>query len=162
MLNRKPVQRFGRAAKTYGHRIRKLVTITAILLVLWPYTASFGDEGVSFTLVNGTSRFLHAVINGKPFVYIAPGAVIVYQLGGYANVTASVSYSPGQNVKGRTTKTFQTVVETVNNYSSNHSHDCSGSQSGNTCSSSTEAAGTATTSVRPITWSVAPSDLSSN
>ncbi|MBI1805062.1 MAG: hypothetical protein HY033_08890 [Ignavibacteriae bacterium] len=136
--------------KPSGHRVRKLVTALTILVVLWPYTVSFGDEGVSFTLINRTSHYLHAVINGKSFVYIAPGGVVAYQLDAYANVTADVSYSPGQDIKGKTSKTFQAVV--VDSYS----NDCSDNGHGNTCGS------TGSKSVSPITWTVTPSDLSSN
>jgi hypothetical protein len=131
-----------------------VTTILEILLLLLPYTVSFGDAGSSFTLVNSTPHYLHAVINGKPYLYIAPHGWAVYDLGPYAGVTVDVTYSPGQNMKGWISKSFNVEINTI----ADRSSTCSNSNGQRTCSSTTEAS----TSVSPITWTVQPSDFQSN
>lgn len=139
--------------------------VLAVFALLWPYEVSFGDTGVSFTLVNRTGFFLHAVINNQTFVYIPPGTAINHETNAYYDITAEVTYSPGQARTGRALRTFQTVVHTVQtgSYSSNASNDCSGSHHGNTCESATNVTegSTTSTTIEPITWVVTVDTLSS-
>lgn len=140
--------------------------VLAVVAILWPYEVSFGDTGVSFTLVNRTGYFLHAVINNQTIVYIPPGTAITQETKSYYDVTAEVTYSPGQTRSGRALRTFQTVVHTVStgSYSSNASNDCSGTHHGNTCESATSVEGGSTTSttIDPITWVVTADTLSTH
>jgi hypothetical protein len=132
-----------------------LSTLLTVFLLLLPYTVSFGGSGTNFTLINGTSRYLHAVINGQQYLYIAPSARVDYESGSLTGVTADVAYSPGQGIKGKATKSFAVSIQTVGGEAST----CSSNNSGhaNTCSSSTEAS--TTTTVGPISWTVLPADL---
>ena len=138
-------------------RHRRLLRTLAIVLiassVLWPYTVSFGDTQGAFTLVNDTRYYLHAFINNKSYVYIAPGGVIVHEVSAPATVFVDVSYSPGQGVEGKASKTFESVLHTFNGSST----DCSSSNSNNinTCNSTTGV----TSSVDPIRWDVTATDL---
>jgi hypothetical protein len=56
--------------------------------------------GATFTLVNNTSSYLHAVINTIPTVYLAPGGVVNDDAGGLGNVSVEVHYSPGPAGQG--------------------------------------------------------------
>ena len=126
--------------------------------ILWPYTFSYSAQGTTFTLVNRTPYFLHAVINNKPSVYIPPGAVVNYDAGGLGNVVVEARYSPGQTVNGSAMRTFEIVYHTTGSGSQDISSTCTGQ--GNTCDSSTESS--VTTSADPVKWVVTESDLISN
>ena len=158
MFRSRSTQSPGRPVEHSGYRSPKLTTMLTILLLLLPYTVSFGDGGLSFTLMNSTSHYLHAMINGKPYLYIAPQCMVAVELSTYSGVVAEVAYSPGQGIKGKTSKTFEAVIHTTEN--ANESGTCSSGSGGNTCSSNS--ATESTTSVSPITWTVEPSDLQSN
>ena len=87
-------------------RSRALVLFTLIALLL-PYTVSFGDEDASMTVVNGTTHYIHVIMNNKPFLYIAPNRSAQLVTEGPASVFVEVFYSPGQGISGRATSTFQ-------------------------------------------------------
>ena len=139
----------------------RFTTIVAILLVLLPYSLSFGDDQTTFTLINNTPYFLHAVINGKAYLYIAPYGNVVSDINAYSGATATVTYSPGQNIKGKATREFTVEIQTSSNYSGSRGSDCSNNNRNSDCSSSssTAASTTTTTTINPISWTVVPSDL---
>lgn len=135
-----------------GAHFRKVGVIVALLIVLWPYAVSFGDQGVAFTLANRTQYYLHAVVNNTSYVYIAPGGVVTYQSDTFSNVVVEVTYSPGQSVKGRTSKTFEPVRQDT----ATRSNNCS--DNNGDCHSTTSFS----SSVSPLSWDIAASDLTSN
>lgn len=136
--------------------------VLAVLAFLAPYEVSLSSTGASFTLVNRTAYFLHAVINNEPIVYIPPGAAITRETSSQYVVVAEVTYSPGQDRSAKVLRTFQTTVHTTQtgSYSSNQSNDCSGSNGTNTCESATNATQTTNTTIDPITWVVTDDTLS--
>lgn len=86
-------------------RSRTLVLFT-IIVILLPYTVSFGNEDASMTVVNGTTHYIHAIMNNKPFLYIAPNRSAKLVTEGPASVVVEVFYSPGQGISGRATDSF--------------------------------------------------------
>ncbi len=154
------------AAESSGKGLRAWLSrpwiIMAVLAILSPYEVSLGSTGASFTLVNRTAYFLHAVINNEPIVYIPPGAAITRETNSLYVVVAEVTYSPGQDRAAKVLRTFQTTVHTTQSgsYSSNQSNDCSGSNGTSTCESSTTATETTNTTIDPITWVVTDDTLS--
>ncbi len=131
-----------------------LTLIALIFLILFPYTFSFGDGGATFTLYNATSYYLHAVINGKPYTYIAPGGSVQSDVG-FGGVIADVSYSPGQNIKGKGSKSFDVQISTTT--SGTGSSTCSDNNRSKTCTSSTESE--SNTVIAPISWTITSADL---
>ena len=142
----------------WRRRIRNAFYVIAGAAVLWPYAFSFGAEGATFTLVNRTSYYLHAVINNQPSVYIPPGAVVNRNADGFANIVVDVRYSPGQGVKGSASKSFEIVYHRTSTSSEDIASTCN--QQGNDCDSSTEASVTETAD--PVQWVVTQSDLKQN
>lgn len=136
--------------------------IMTVLAILSPYEVSLSSTGASFTLVNSTEYFLHAVINNESIAYIPPGIAVTRETNSMYTVVAEVTYSPGQDRTGKARRTFQTTVHTTQSgtYTSNQSNDCSGSNSSNTCESTTSATGTTSTTIDPITWVITVDTLS--
>ncbi len=144
-----------RARTRLAHR--RLTALIAIVTILWPYMFSIASSDTTFTLVNRTRYYLHAIVNSESFVYIAPGRSVNVKVQAPVSIYARVRYSPGQGVKGtgeRTVEITATVTSTpaVTTCSSN-------GQGGNTCESTNDP--TTTTSVTPEKWDVLPSDLAS-
>ncbi len=139
--------------------------VLCVFFLLLPYAFSFGGSGASFTLVNGTPSYLHAVINNESIVYIPPGMTITRETNYSYQVSAEVTYSPGQGRSGSARRTFQATVHTYSTGTTSESQtsDCSGSN-GNTCSSESTSTGASetTTTVDPIVWVVTADTLSSN
>jgi hypothetical protein len=145
----------GGRSQLWRGRIRTVLCFLVGAAVLWPYAFSLGAEGATFTLVNRTPYFLHAVINNKPSIYIPPGGVVNYDANGTANIIVDVRYSPGQGVKGSVLRTFEIVFHTTTTSSGNTSSTCN--EQGNDCDTSTESSVTVTAD--PVTWIVTQSDL---
>jgi hypothetical protein len=139
-------------------RIRTIMQIAMGVAMLWPYAISYSAEGATFTLVNKTPYFLHAVINNIPSVYIPPGCVVNYDANGLGNVIVEVRYSPGQAVNGSTLRSFEIIYHTTGSGSQDIASTCN--EQGNSCDSSTESS--VTTSAEPVKWVVTESDLASN
>ena len=137
------------------HRLRTILSLITGVTVLWPYSFSVGAAGATFTLINRTPYFLHAVINNEASAYIAPGAVVNYDAGGMANIAVKVRYSPGQSAKGSTFRSFEIIYHTTGSSSGNTSSTCN--QQSNSCDSSVESSVTVTP--EPVTWSVTEADL---
>ena len=136
--------------------------VPAVFFLLLPYAVSYGSSGVSFTLVNRTQAFLHAVINNETIVYIPPGVAITRETSSAYDVAAEVTYSPGQGKTGKAFRTFQAVVHVTQTgtHSDRQASDCSGSP--NTCESVSTSTAQTTTTIDPITWVVTADTLSSH
>jgi hypothetical protein len=135
-----------------GGHFRKVGALAVLLIVLWPYAASFGDQGAVFTLANRTKHFLHAMINNNPYVYIAPGRVVTYQSGALSSVVVEVTYSPGQSITGKASKTLVPVRQET----ATGSNNCNNTNSN--CHSTTGYS----SSVSPMSWDITPADLESH
>ncbi len=140
----------------------KVWTFLAILALLSPYGVSFGSTGASFTLVNRTGYFLHAVVNNESIVYIPPDVAITRETNAQYVVVVELTYSPGQDRTGKVIRTFQTVVHTASTSSHTASDSNTCSNSGNSCESTTSSTGTSSTTIDPITWVVTADSLSSH
>jgi hypothetical protein len=159
-------ERFGRARRQRPEHPRGLRPwlAAAVFFLLLPYAVSFGGGGgATFTLANRTPYYLHAVINNEPVAYIPPGGGITRETSTPYTVIATVTYSPGQGKDGSAMRIFQTEMHTrtIGSGSYDQANDCSGSSSGNTCSSITSSTGQAetVTTIDPITWIVTPDTL---
>jgi hypothetical protein len=135
----------------------------AVFLLIWPYAVSYSDVGAVFTLVNKTPYFLHAVINNEAIAYIPPGVSISRETSSAYEVTAQVTYSPGQGKTATVLRTFQATVHTVSTTSSSQSqsNDCSNSNN-STCNSTSTSSVDSYTTVDPIAWVVTPDTLASH
>ncbi len=141
-----------------GRRFKRiLMTLVAIISVLWPYMFSIASTETTFTLTNRTRYFLHAKINNETFVYIEPDGSVIAEVTAPTSVYATVRYSPGQAVKGSGERT---VDIQANSSSSGGSTTCSENDSGNDTCSSTEP--TSSSSASPGRWDVSPSDLTAD
>ena len=98
--------------------IRRLIPGVRRMSVLWviiaalvfPWTISFGDEEVSFSVVNETRHYLHVLMNDTPFLYVPAKGSVVYRSDGPTHVLVKVFYSPGQGVSGTATKSVNLSV----------------------------------------------------
>jgi hypothetical protein len=127
------------------------VTILAALLVLLPYSASYGDTAGNFTLVNKTSHYLHVIIGSTSFAFVAPGRSVAQEVGAPSVVLVDVAYSPGQGITGSASRSFDLMLEV----SDRNSTDCSSTNRGNSCSSTINSS----VWVEPGRWDVVPADL---
>jgi hypothetical protein len=134
------------------HRI--LMTLAAIVAVLWPYMFSVASTGTTFTLSNRTRYYLHAHVNNETFVYIAPGGSVIVEVTAPTSVNARVRYSPGQAVKGAGERTVD-INETVT--TSQGGSTCTSNDQGGSDCSTTEPSTSA--SATPGRWDVLPTDL---
>lgn len=99
--------------------------VLAASLVLFLYGVSFGSDGSvsTFTLVNRTAHYLHAVINNESHAYLPPGSSIQAEVPAYGSVVANVRYSPGQGVRGEAARYFASECTTTSTGSSTVSQD---------------------------------------
>jgi hypothetical protein len=158
MTQKRVVFGHGMMWTSWRNRIRTIMQIATGAAMLWPYAFSYSAQGATFTLVNKTPYFLHAVINNKPSVYIPPGCVVNYDANGLGNVIVEVRYSPGQAVNGSALRTFEIIYHTTGSSSQDIASACN--EQGNACQSTTESS--VTTSADPVKWVVTESDLVSN
>lgn len=141
--------------KSWRGRSRRALQLLLSAIVLWPYSVSFSAPGATFTLINRTPFYLHALINNSPSIYIPPGGVVSYDAGNVGNVAVDVRYSPGQSRKGSARRTFEIIYTTTTTETGGTAATCT--QEGNDCSSSTEAS--TSVSATPARWEVTQADL---
>lgn len=136
-----------------GRRVLPQVAFIVLLIMLWPYAVSIGDNGVGVSVINNTRNFLHVTINGVHFLYVSPGGVVSQQTDSFSTVVMEVAYSPGQDVTGKGSKTVEPVrtdvVSTSNTCTESRGSDCQSTTSANS-------------SVSPVSWNVIPADLTAN
>jgi hypothetical protein len=137
---------------------RRALQIVLSAIVLWPYSISVSAPGATFTLINRTPFYLHALINNSPSIYIPPGGVITYDAGNLGNVAVDVRYSPGQAKRGSAYRTFEIIYTTTSTGTGSSTATCTEQQ--NDCQSSTEA--TTSVSATPVRWEVTQADLTAN
>jgi hypothetical protein len=126
-----------------------MIKALVLLVFLLRYVVSFASDQVGTTVLNHTPRYLHVVINNKPFLYVAPGSSVETESGLTAFV--EVFYSPGQGISGRAQKELTSTVTEEHSGSA----DCSNNRS-NGCDDETSSSRSAS----PLLWDVTPSDLS--
>jgi hypothetical protein len=113
-----------------------------ILILLFPFTVSFGDAKAVVTVQNRTPYYLHVIMNDKPYLYVRPFGEARQESG---HVLVHVFYSPGQGISGSASKTIDAVRVVGGSYES----------TGFGCGSGP------TTHSGPTTWAVTLSDLGS-
>lgn len=140
---------------------RRIAAGLAVFLVL-RHTMTFGSDEVTwtFTLVNRTPHYLHAVLNNRSLAYLPPGGSMAMDVAAYGVVVADVRYSPGQGIHASRSRVIESQCRTVTSTTGTSSTDCNQSSPdcGETSSTGTT---TSTTTCTPITWSVVPADLDS-
>jgi hypothetical protein len=77
----------------------------ALLLAL-AVDVTRGDAVASLTVINQTDHYVHAILDGKPFLYVPPGAGATLEKEGRSTVVARVFYAPAQGISGSTERTF--------------------------------------------------------
>ncbi len=129
--------------------MKPLLRSALVLSLLFPYTASYSDSGGQITVVNGTERYLHVVIDGKPFLYVQPGGSVSFT-GGSGSHAAFAFYAPGQGIAGRgdTVLTISVMYGTAT---------CS--KTGSTCSCTSSSENDGSTSYTSASWRVRPEAL---
>ena len=76
-----------------------------VLILVLPVRISSDTPG-ALTLINGTEYFVHAIVDGQPHLYLAPGSGTTIGCDGvYASVT--IFYAPAQGVDGEVTASVQ-------------------------------------------------------
>jgi hypothetical protein len=78
-----------------------------IVFLLAGLSVSLGSDKASLTVFNRTNLFLHVVIQGRSFLYIAPGGSAQYETDGPASITVKAFYAPGQGVNGSANRSFR-------------------------------------------------------
>jgi len=78
----------------------KLFILLLLLLMFNLITLSIGDEESSITVVNKTLHYLHIMIGGTPFTYIAPDKAVTKTSKPVSEMQVYALYSPGQGIKG--------------------------------------------------------------
>ena len=149
----RPLQPAGRR-----HSAPSFTRVLAASLLLFLYGVSFGSDGpvFTFTLVNRTAHYLHAVINNQSHAYLPPGSSIQVEVAAYGSVVANVRYSPGQGVRGEAARYFASQCTTT----SSGSQDCN-SRSSDCGETSSTSSHSTSTRCQPIRWQVAAADLDS-
>jgi len=96
--------------------------------MLLPLAISYSDDTGHLFIVNETAHYLHLIVEGQPYLYVAPGREIVHEFEPQSQLFARVFYSPGQNMTGDITRTLEVPYapsETGCAYSSSGGWDCS-------------------------------------
>jgi hypothetical protein len=86
-------------------RIVRRSAASALLLALFVGVGTGSDVG-RLTVVNDTEHYVHAIVDGSPFLYVPPGGGAIFEKEGYTRVVAKVFYSPGQGISGSAERTF--------------------------------------------------------
>jgi hypothetical protein len=83
-------------------RLSVRYSMLAAILLLMSITISFGDEDTgSLTVINQTEKFLHIIVDGDPYLYIAPGNRVTHEAEGEYEFSVTAFYSPGQGIAAR-------------------------------------------------------------
>jgi len=139
---------------------RLLAGLAAFMVLRHAVTFGSGDVTFTFTLVNRTTHFLHAVINSQSHAYIPPGSSIATQISAYGTAVAEVRYSPGQGLRGEANRVFESQCHTTSTSTASTNTDCN--QSSPDCGETTSTgSSSSTTTCLPITWLVVAADLDS-
>ena len=107
--------------------------VLLFVFLILPLTITFGEDEAKMTVVNKTGHFLHVIMNGDAFLYVAPERSVTYaaESGSDLHMLVDVFYSPGQEVSEETQRSF--VVRPAQRASSGCDWDSDG---GWDCSSS--------------------------
>lgn len=74
----------------------------ALVLFLLSMPLSFGDKDTGqLEVINRTEHFLHLIIDGDPYLYVAPTQSIVHEAKHDYSFFVTAFYSPGQGVTAR-------------------------------------------------------------
>ena len=110
MVGKSSLETLGPTRPLFPNVSRKSILWVIFAVLVFPWTISFGDEEVSFTVVNETRYYLHVIMNDAPYLYIPAKSSVVYRSDGPTHVMIQVFYSPGQGVSGSATKSVNLSV----------------------------------------------------
>ena len=71
-----------------------------LLLLVNIVTVSLADENSNLTVVNKTTRYIHVIVDGEPYLYVAPERAVIHQAPATATMLVTAFYSPGQGLTG--------------------------------------------------------------
>ncbi len=141
---------------TVSSTIKAILPGVPILLLftvmIIPVTISFGGDTVELTVKNSTPRFLHAIIDGEPYLYIRPGLGVIHEAEGYVTLHVQVFYAPGQGISGSVERDI-----TLSPYKPESTGCSDKSSSGGGCECTTNPA-----TGGPETWEITPGVFTSD
>ena len=88
---------------TAGSRLRNVLLFLVFLLLVNIVTIEAGSGESKVTVANMTDHYLHIVIEGNSFLYVAPRRSVTYVTGATPEVYIEVFYAPGQQIQGSLT-----------------------------------------------------------
>jgi hypothetical protein len=138
--------------------IRKMLWVSVMICFASGYVVSYEDGGVTVTISNGTSHYLHVLIDNQSYVYVAPGASAQTETGRFT-VYVEAYYSPGQGVSGRAVRELSSV--STSTHTDSQSNTCSNNSSGG-CQSDMSTSVESGYSRSPMSWRVTPADFTAD
>ena len=103
--------------------LRGLFGILLLLFLANLVTVTMASEESTLTVANRTEHYLHIIIDGEAYLYVAPEYSVVHATPPKTTMLVSALYSPGQEIRG-------SVLDTV-------SVPYRGAQHGCTCTAET-------------------------
>lgn len=106
MFKGNDVQPHTRVHHSWQGIAQRVLLAIALLFLLSPVSITIGGDETTFSVINGTRYYLHAIVNNTSFLYIAPQKLATYRTKGPATLLVNVFYTPGQGIAGSVTRTF--------------------------------------------------------
>lgn len=83
-------------------------TTLALIIMLLSMAISFsGEDKSQLTVINRTPLFLHIIIDGEPYLYVAPERGVTHEADAKPSFSVTVLYSPGQSNTERINRVVQ-------------------------------------------------------
>lgn len=96
------------AKKTIAALPRRFYVLVAVLFFILPLNVTYGDEDrATIQIINATEHYLHVIINGQSFLYIAPRNRVFHDSEETSKFDVRVLYAPGQGVTGNVDRTLE-------------------------------------------------------
>lgn len=89
-----------------GTIIKKPYFLVIFLVLLCPFTFTFGDDNAVLTIMNLTGYHLHIIVNGDPYLFISSGASVTVESEGPTDFVVNAFYAPAQGIKGSATRSI--------------------------------------------------------
>ena len=109
--------------------LRRPYFLVIFLILLCPFTFTFGDDNAVLTIMNLTSHYLHIIVNGDPYLYVFPGTSVTAESEGPTDFIVKAFYAPAQGIKGSAMRTIRVAPyrpsSTGCDYSSTGGCECS-------------------------------------
>lgn len=126
------------------------VKVAVLFIVLLPLAVSYSDNKSYLSVSNKTGYYLHVIVDGSPYLYVAPDREVVHESDPKQEFFVRVFYSPGQEARESITRTIYVPF-----YSTSTS--CSSNSSGGwSCSETPERGGSVLWEINADTMLVQP------